>query len=510
MNHPLFINSRRISVIRCALSTLLCAVALIAFSDASRAQSLGNPVVSDFYQNTAAGTSALAANVGVDPDGSHPGADCPNQPPTNCSGVFNTAVGWSALAANTTGDNNTAVGTTAMWRNTSGYYNSSLGYGSLSSNTTGYSNTAIGHDTLEYNVSGFQNTAVGTYALQANGGNNNTGVGYQALGTTTNTNANTAVGAFALVTNYNGEYNTAEGAFALLSNTTGGNNTAVGAAALFANTSGVSNTGVGESALDSNTTGANNTAFGASALFSNTSGKGNAAQGVNALYSNSTGIRNLGIGSNALYNSNGSYNIALGFDAGYNVTTGSNNIEIGTQGTASDNNTIQIGVQGTQTATTIAGIYGAQITGSAVYVTSTGQLGVQGSSERFKKDIAPMPELSAKLQQLRPVTFHYKTDPRNVTQYGLIAEEVAKVYPELVIRDDSGKIMGVRYEELAPMLLSEVQRQQRVNSAQAAEIVSLKQRERQYATRAELEDLQRQLQAARGKLSADDDRLARR
>jgi len=252
-------------------------------------------------------------------------------------------------------------------------------------------------------------------------------------------------------------------------------------------------------ALASNTTGANNTAVGYAALFSNTVGKGNAAQGVNALFNNTTGIRNLGIGSNALYdNVGGSYNIALGFDAGYNVTSGSNNIEIGAMGTASDNATIQIGAQGTQTSTTIAGIYGTPITGgSAVYVTSTGQLGVQASSERYKTDIATMSEPSGKLAQLRPVTFHYRTDPKSVQQYGLIAEEVAKVYPELVIRDDSGKIQGVHYEELAPMLLSEVQQQ-------AAQIRALQQQI------AELKDLKQEMRAALRRLQSTNELVAQR
>jgi hypothetical protein len=241
-----------------------------------------------------------------------------------------------------------------------------------------------------------------------------------------------------------------------------------------------------------------------------TTGKGNTAQGVNALYSNTTGIRNLGIGSNALYSSNGSYNIALGFDAGQNVTTGSNNIEIGTSGTASDNNTIQIGLEGTQTMTTIAGIYGEPVTGSAVYVTSTGQLGTLGSSERFKTDIAPMPALSEKLSRLRPVTFHYKTDPKRIPQYGLIAEEVDKVYPELVIRDDKGQIQGVHYEELAPMLLEEMQQQERridaqeeknaeqatTIAAQAAEIRDLRQQV------AKVNDLERELAEMRTALAA--------
>jgi endosialidase-like protein len=290
----------------------------------------------------------------------------------------------------------------------------------------------------------------------------------------------------------------------------GNNNTSVGTGAI-SNPNGASfNTAVGSGALR-NTNGPNNTAVGYLALASNSSGKGNAAQGVNALYNNTTGIRNIGIGSNALYtNSTGSYNIALGFDAGYNVTTGSNNIEIGTSGTESDNNTIQIGAQGTQTFAAIAGIYGTPVSGSAVYVTSTGQLGVQASSERFKTDIAPMPELSAKLAQLRPVTFHYKTDAKGIRQYGLIAEEVAKVYPELVIRDDSGKIQGVHYEELAPMLLNEVQRQQRINVAQAAEIRSLRHnQESQFAAQTEqIRHLEWQLTALLAKQQSAE--LARR
>jgi len=191
--------------------------------------------------------------------------------------------------------------------------------------------------------------------------------------------------------------------------------------------------------------------------------------------------------------------------------------EIGAEGAPGDNNTIQIGAQGTQTTTSIAGIYGTQATGgSAVYVTSTGQLGVQGSSERFKTDIASMPAMSSeKLQQLRPVTFHYKTDPQGVRQYGLIAEEVDKVYPELVIRDDSGKIQGVRYEELAPMLLKEVQ-------DQAAEIGNLKQQQQtQLAVQsehaasqdAEIRDLKRlvvEMQAGLLKLQVKDQLLAQR
>jgi len=172
---------------------------------------------------------------------------------------------------------------------------------------------------------------------------------------------------------------------------------------------------------------------------------------------------------------------------------------------------IRIGTQGTQSETWIAGIYGHTITGSAVYVTSSGQLGVMGSSERFKTDIATMPEISLKLSRLRPVTFRYKTDLNGKLQYGLIAEEVDKVYPELVLRDDTGKIQGVRYEELAPMLLKEVQQQQAQLEQQKAEIAAQgaeMQDIRQQV--AELKQLNQTMQAAFAKLQATDGLVAMR
>jgi hypothetical protein len=285
---------------------------------------------------------------------------------------------------------------------------------------------------------------------------------------------NTTTGANALPFSTTGVGNTAIGAFSLSSNTSANDNTAVGYQALYTNTTGSSNTAAGSAALQANSAGANNTAFGSSALYSNTTGRGNAAQGANALYSNTTGIRNLAVGNNALFgNVSGNENIALGFNAGSNITTGSSNIEIGTSGTASDDGTIQLGVQGTQTSATIAGIYGTTITGSAVYVTPSGQLGVLASSERFKTDVQAMGSTSNKLEELRPVTFKLKADPEGATQYGLIAEEVAKVYPELVVRGADGRVDGVRYEELAPMLLNVVQQQQTTLAIQAQQIAEM-------------------------------------
>lgn len=143
------------------------------------------------------------------------------------------------------------------------------------------------------------------------------------------------------------------------------------------------------------------------------------------------------------------------------------------------------------------------MTGAAVYVTSSGQLGVLASSERYKTAIAPMGAGTEKLQELRPVSFHLKTDPKGALQYGLIAEEVANIYPELVIRDGAGKIQGVHYDELAPMLLNEVQKQ-------AAEIRELKQQQKQLATQVELNDLKQQLQAALAALRSKDNLVAQR
>jgi hypothetical protein len=166
-------------------------------------------------------------------------------------------------------------------------------------------------------------------------------------------------------------------------------------------------------------------------------------------------------GQDALYQTKGSNNIGLGNDAGYNLTTGSNNVDIANQGMAGDTGVIRIGAASAQTTTYIAGIENAKVTGSAVYITSSGQLGVLASSERYKTAIVPMDAGTAKLEELRPVKFHLKNDPKGAVQYGLIAEEVARVYPELVIRNERGRIEGVRYDELAPMLLNQVQQQAR-------------------------------------------------
>jgi len=289
-------------------------------------------------------------------------------------------------------------------------------------------------------------------------------------------NQNTAEGDNALFSLTTGFDNTAIGYSALFSNTSSAN-TAIGAAALYSNTTGNNETATGFAALFSNTIGLYNTAYGSNALYFNTTGNNNTASGESALVSNTTGGNNTANGAVALaFNTTGGRNIALGSLAGFNLTTGSNNIDIGNEGVAAEANTIRIGTQGTQTATFIAGISGAGVTGAAVVVSSSGQLGVAPSSERFKEQIKAMDKASEALLALKPVTFRYKheLDPNGIVQFGLVAEEVAQVDPDLVVRDAKGKIFTVRYEAVNAMLLNEFLKEHRKVENQEATITQLK------------------------------------
>jgi Chaperone of endosialidase len=372
-------------------------------------------------------------------------------------------------------------------------------------------NTAMGSSALQ-NVTpnsclycGIENTAAGAFAMeQDTSGGGNTAMGFLAMQFNAIGHNNTAVGDSALQGNTTGYYNTAVGSGALLRSTTAWNNTAIGLDALVYSTTGANNTALGANALFTSTTAQENTATGYNTLYANITGSYNTATGTTAMSANTTGSYNSAFGINALgTNQGGSNNVAIGANAGYDVRGGRFNIEIGNVGTANDAGAIRLGTSGQQTSTYIAGISNVQLTGSAVYISSTGQLGVLASSERYKTAIAPMEASSEKLRRLRPVTFHLKSDPKGGVQYGLIAEEVAKVYPELVIRDATGMIEGVRYEELAPLLLNEVQKQ-------AAEIQKLNQQRKQFVTHAELASLKRQLQAALQDLQSKEELVAQR
>jgi hypothetical protein len=362
--------------------------------------------------------SPTAQAVSPPPDGGYPG--------------HNTAEGKNALFSLTTGTDNTAAG-----------------FQALGSNTTGSSNTAAGSQALRSNTTGTQNTANGAFALFSNTTESfNTATGFQALF------SNTGDG---------GHYNVANGYQALFSNTTGRRNVADGNAALLSNINSNFNVAVGDQALLNLTT-ANpdegaNTAIGAFALVNSTTGEGNTAIGESALVNHITGFQN----------------IALGYVAGQNLTDGTNNIDISDPGVPVESNTIRIGnvvgftdiygfPHGAHTATYIAGISGQTAAGGvAVFIGSDGKLGTLTSSARFKTEIKPMDKSSEAILALKPVTFRYKheIDPKGISQFGLVAEDVEKVNPALVARDADGKPYTVRYEAVNAMLLNEFLKEHR-------------------------------------------------
>jgi hypothetical protein len=308
--------------------------------------------------------------------------------------------------------------------------NTAEGKGALSSITTGINNTAVGFNALHNLAVGEEATATGSLALFNDTTGFNTAYGFNALYSSTTGFANTAMGRNALASNINGFHNTATGGAALYSNADGSGNTATGRAAM----------GFG-------TTGSQNTASGWQTMFNNT-GDYNTADGAFALYSNTTGHRN----------------IAVGFQAGINLTTGNHNIDIGNPGIAGESDRIRIGSVGTQKHAYIAGIFGSTVAGGVgVIVDAEGRLGTVSSSESFKDQIKPMDNASEAIFSLKPVTFRYKhdLDPEGISQFGLVAEQVAKVNPALVARDAQGKVYTVRYEAVNAMLLNEFLKEHR-------------------------------------------------
>jgi uncharacterized coiled-coil protein SlyX len=335
------------------------------------------------------------------------------------------------------------------------------GPGTLFSLTTGTNNTAVGSQALFSLTTGQQNTAVGSQALKNNRANDNTAHGFQALALTTTGFGNAATGFRALVGNTTGFHNTADGFSALLRNTTGNHNTATG-----------------DEALGTNTRGNFNTTDGAHSLENNTTGNGNTA---------------------------------LGFGAGGNVTTANSVICIGANvDGANISNSCFIG--------NIRGVTTENPNALPVLIDSAGQLGTLSSSRRFKKEITPMEKASEAILSLKPVTFHYKSDKTSTAQFGLIAEDVAAVNPDLVVRDKDGEIYTVRYDAVNAMLLNEflkehrkVEEQGDKMQTQEATIVELKstveQQQKQIETlSAGLQKVSAQLAAAspsRGGLDVD-------
>jgi hypothetical protein len=377
-------------------------------------------------------------------------------------GMENTGIGYGVLGNNYIGgDHNTAAGFFAMYGDdasgSTGSNNTASGYEALYSITSGNDNTATGYQALLYNSTASNNTANGYQAMfgaLGTTGSDNTAIGYQALFSYTSGSNNTASGRQALRNNTTGSFNTATGRGALNNNTTASNNTATGYQALQKNTTGISNTATGTQALQNNT-GSTNTAIGYQSLNKNTTGSNNVAMGSSALLSNTAGSNNTAIGGAALVFTTGSNNIAIGLNAGVGVFSGSSNIDIGNNG-ANESSTIRIG--NGQTNTYIAGISGVTVAGGiGVIVDSNGHLGTTTSSGRYKENIQPMDKASEAILSLQPVSFRYKKelDPKAIPQFGLIAEQVDKIDPDLVARDDKGKPYSVRYEAVNAMLLNE-------------------------------------------------------
>ena len=368
-----------------------------------------------------------AQAVSPPPDGGYPGQNTAEGEKALLNlnvnnGTNNTAVGWSALRTNVEGEFNTAFGSAALDTNT-GDGNTAIGGAALFSNTTGDYNMAAGLLALFHNTAGVYNTALGASTLQSNHqGISNTAAGYQAL--YVNDSSGTGLGS----------YNSAFGAFALTNNSDGEANSAFGTGAMEFNSTGLDNVAVGTDALSSNTTGGGNTA----------------------------------VGTDALESSNGSSNVALGAFSGLNQTTGSGNVYIGAD---------MFGVAGESNACYIASIFGqTSATGIPVLINSDNKLGTTTSSKRFKEKISPMERASGMLYALKPVTFRYKKeiDPSSTLQFGLVAEEVEKVNPDLVVRDKEGKPYSVRYDQVNAMLLNEFLKAHCKIEEQEATIAQLK------------------------------------
>jgi len=309
------------------------------------------------------------------------------------------------------------------------------------------------------------NTLVGKGAggFQTTGGQNS-GFGAGSLSSNTTGGNNSAFGVSSLMANTTGSSNSAFGIGSLISNTTGGQNSAFGQESLKSNGIGSANAAFGNFSLSLNTNGQFNAAFGWGSLRNNTIGRFNAAFGGQSLILNTEGANNVAFGMLSLSNNTtGSNNIAIGRSAGESLTTGNDNIDIGNAGVAAESGTIRVGTAGTHTKTFISGIRGVTVTGGiGVVIDANGQLGTTSSSARYKHDIQDMGDLSARLMQLRPVTFRYNAQGADAPlRFGLVAEEVNEVLPELVARNKDGEIETVMYHELPAMLLNEIQKQRR-------------------------------------------------
>lgn len=410
--------------------------------------------------------------------------------------TFNTQIGNSAGSLTQSGSNNTALGYVSQTALTSGSNNNAVGYFSLVAVTSGSDNQAFGSNALDSVTSGSRNIGIGSSTLQgitgisdciaighnslttASSGARNHGIGSYSLDAVTSGNDNIAIGYNAGTEITNGDYNIAIGNYALDVVDTGGNNIAIGYSALSAGNSsdsiaigyqsmatgsGSRSVSIGSQAMGTATTGDDNIAIGYQSLYALAGGSANIGMGPASLIDLTTGIGNTGLGSNALNGiTTGSYNVSVGFGAG-NVyaSSESSNICLNNIGILGESNTLRIGAAtgtGNQelNASYICGIDGINVTGSAVLVSTSNQLGITVSSRKYKDNIQDMDLFSDSILKLRPVTFTMKGDDKIVP--GLIAEEVAEVMPGLVVYDKKGEPQTVKYHEMPSLLLNELKK----------------------------------------------------
>jgi len=384
------------------------------------------------------------------PDGGYPNfttAEGTNALGNLASGAANTAAGWYSLFTISIGSFNTGIGAGTLALNTADS-NTAVGAAALLLNTSGSLNTAVGTDALVSNDEGEHNTAIGAFALSSNTGgmnrgSNNTAIGYQALYSSVGDASNTGV------------LNTATGYQALYSSTRANFNSGFGARALFSTTVGEDNCAFGREALLNNVDGFDNSGFGTAALHDSVDGGQNVAFGENALGHTEHGNRNTAIGVVAGGNIDGDGNVCIGAfvqgETGVNDTTYIRNVNTLVQPIAVDTDGVTVRL-------------------------SDGRLGHGVSSRRYKQDIKPMDKASEALYALKPVTFHYKKeiDPAQTLDFGLVAEEVAEVNPELAVRDRDGKISNYRRDAVNAMLLNEFLKAHRRIEEQQAMIAQLK------------------------------------
>jgi hypothetical protein len=468
------VSARTTAAVRPAFTTTGTTNYVSKFTDTSG--DVGNSVMYQNGSNLGVGTTAAAISMDIRPTATSPYAQL---------GVAQTVDYMTLFASDTYGPAFYWDPTKALrfGKGGTGLYNANGFVEYMRIQPNGY--VGIGTQTPGATLEVNGNAQVDGGSILGSGGvpliqfpanRSNLSVGLGAPPPTATGTGNTVIGNNAMPSNTTGCCNTATGANALNDNTTGGGITATGFQAMYYNTTGGNNTATGANALNDNTTGSYNTADGNSALPANTTGSYNTATGSQALHS-STGSYNTASGANALQNSTGgNNNIGIGYQAGVSVAGGSNNIEIGNAGTSADSGAIRIGAAGTQTTAFIAGIYGVTTSASnavPVLIDSNGNLGTISSSRRYKDDIQDMADASSALMRLRPVTFRYKkpfNDGSKPIQYGLIAEEVAEVYPDLVARTADGQIETVKYQVLDSMLLNELQKQNTTISAQKEQI----------------------------------------